>query len=216
MTAAYADSINTYGGLRVQGICVKVTAVQIEKATPVDPDAEQRYLFDITNMDQLWSGTTNDNGTVTYPAAWAGAGWWVGNSTTLASYNSIVFILSEPATIDLLPQVFATDADGNATNVNVTLYAGDTIAVLDISGINTNTVSTVMLQNFAEGTAKLKTVYASSLTADDALVAAGIKKVTTENTTLNENAPIYNLAGQRVSKSYKGVVIQNGRKRLNK
>lgn len=30
------------------------------------------------------------------------------------------------------------------------------------------------------------------------------------------NAPIYNLAGQQVTDSYKGVVIQNGKKRLNK
>lgn len=30
------------------------------------------------------------------------------------------------------------------------------------------------------------------------------------------NAPMYNLAGQRVSKSYKGVVIQNGKKIVNK
>lgn len=30
------------------------------------------------------------------------------------------------------------------------------------------------------------------------------------------NAPIYNLAGQQVTNSYKGVVIQNGKKRLNK
>ena len=29
---------------------------------------------------------------------------------------------------------------------------------------------------------------------------------------LDANAPVYNLAGQRVSKSYKGVVVQNGRK----
>lgn len=32
----------------------------------------------------------------------------------------------------------------------------------------------------------------------------------------NANAPIYNLAGQQVTNSYKGVVIQNGKKRLNK
>lgn len=32
----------------------------------------------------------------------------------------------------------------------------------------------------------------------------------------NANAPIYNLAGQQVTDSYKGVVIQNGKKRLNK
>ena len=32
----------------------------------------------------------------------------------------------------------------------------------------------------------------------------------------NENAPIYNLAGQRVDKNYKGVVIQNEKKFINK
>ena len=40
--------------------------------------------------------------------------------------------------------------------------------------------------------------------------AAGIKNVQTIE--VNDKAPIYNLAGQRVSKDYKGVVIQNGKK----
>lgn len=34
--------------------------------------------------------------------------------------------------------------------------------------------------------------------------------------TLNENAPVYNLAGQRVSKDTKGILIQNGKKFINK
>ena len=38
----------------------------------------------------------------------------------------------------------------------------------------------------------------------------GINEVS--NGTVNENAPIYNLAGQRVGKDYKGVVVQNGKK----
>lgn len=33
---------------------------------------------------------------------------------------------------------------------------------------------------------------------------------------LDADAPMYNLAGQRVNKSYKGVIIQNGKKMLNK
>lgn len=36
------------------------------------------------------------------------------------------------------------------------------------------------------------------------------------NSPFDNNAPMYNLAGQRVEKSYKGVVIQNGRKFINK
>ncbi len=42
----------------------------------------------------------------------------------------------------------------------------------------------------------------------------GINTVATE--TINANAPMYNLAGQRVGKNYKGVVIQNGKKFINK
>ena len=44
--------------------------------------------------------------------------------------------------------------------------------------------------------------------------ATGIKNVQTIE--VNEKAPIYNLAGQRVSKDYKGVVIQNGKKFVRK
>ena len=36
------------------------------------------------------------------------------------------------------------------------------------------------------------------------------------NSQLDNNAPMYNLAGQRVTKSYKGVVIQNGKKYIQK
>lgn len=44
----------------------------------------------------------------------------------------------------------------------------------------------------------------------------GIDNLNAENKTLNENAPMYNLAGQRVDKTYKGVVIQNSRKFINR
>ena len=35
------------------------------------------------------------------------------------------------------------------------------------------------------------------------------------NSAINDHAPMYNLAGQRVGKEYKGVVIQNGKKFIN-
>ena len=44
-------------------------------------------------------------------------------------------------------------------------------------------------------------------------VLTSIEKV---NTVEDSNAPIYNVAGQRVSKSYKGIIIQNGVKKFNK
>lgn len=44
---------------------------------------------------------------------------------------------------------------------------------------------------------------------------AGINQATADKA-VNEDAPVFNLAGQRVSKDYKGVVIQDGKKRINK
>lgn len=43
---------------------------------------------------------------------------------------------------------------------------------------------------------------------------SGINNITEE--TINANAPVYNLAGQRVSKDTKGILIQNGKKFINK
>ena len=44
----------------------------------------------------------------------------------------------------------------------------------------------------------------------------GINAIDNGQLTIDTNAPMYNLAGQRVNKSYKGVVIVNGKKMLNK
>lgn len=45
--------------------------------------------------------------------------------------------------------------------------------------------------------------------------ATGINDIVA-NETLNEGAPMYNIAGQRVNKGYKGIVIQNGKKYIVK
>lgn len=44
--------------------------------------------------------------------------------------------------------------------------------------------------------------------------ATGITNITTEEAA--KNAPVYNLAGQKVTKAYKGVVIKNGKKMIQK
>lgn len=44
--------------------------------------------------------------------------------------------------------------------------------------------------------------------------ATGITNITTDEAA--KNAPVYNLAGQKVTKAYKGVVIKNGKKMIQK
>lgn len=59
----------------------------------------------------------------------------------------------------------------------------------------------------AAGTWEIKNVSVTGL-------VTGINKV--ENDTEDANAPAYNLAGQRVNKSYQGIVIKNGKKYINR
>lgn len=47
-------------------------------------------------------------------------------------------------------------------------------------------------------------------------VTTGITEIKADKAVLDANAPMYNLAGQRVDKSFKGIVIQKGKKFLNK
>lgn len=52
--------------------------------------------------------------------------------------------------------------------------------------------------------------------SDKPVTPTGIAKVLTGAKVINENAPAYNLSGQRVGKDYKGIVIKNGQKFFNK
>ena len=65
------------------------------------------------------------------------------------------------------------------------------------------------------GKAYLETTAASKLAISFGSETTGISKVVTEQPA-SENSAMYNLAGQRVSNSYKGIVIRNGKKFINK
>ena len=85
------------------------------------------------------------------------------------------------------------DADGNATNVNergsVVTFTAAGVAVEAVGGADPDQVEA------------------------DFDSPAGINDIKND---VDKNAPIYNLAGQRVDKNYKGVVIQNGKKVVKK
>ena len=52
--------------------------------------------------------------------------------------------------------------------------------------------------------------------SDSPIKTTGIAQVLAGAKVINENAPVYNLAGQQVSKAYKGIVICNGKKYIQK
>ncbi len=87
-------------------------------------------------------------------------------------------------------------SDFETQTVDLTSYAGKKIKI----GFKYTSTEA------AAGTWEVKNVSITGL-------ATGINKV--EADTENVNAPAYNLAGQRVNNSYKGIIIKNGKKYIN-
>ena len=116
-----------------------------------------------------------------------------------AQYGNATYYISDDGTTANQLMVFR----GKYLN-NEKFTAEDQIKVGDevkIAGV---------LTNYKKGDTVTKEVSYSYIVAING-VTTGINSVVAVPA-LDANAPVYNLAGQRVSKSYKGVVVQNGRK----
>lgn len=73
-------------------------------------------------------------------------------------------------------------------------------------------------EGFAPATNRVVLLQGNAKLSDvDVPITTGIKNVNVDNNVkFDANAPVYNLNGQRVSKNTKGILIQNGKKFINK
>ena len=100
-----------------------------------------------------------------------------------------------------------TNYYANSGADKIQLYGNDAVLPNPIDANKTYTVVAVF-NTIYNGVAEVKPISVTEETP------TGINAITTNGD--NTNSPIFNLAGQRVSKSYKGIIIQNGKKILNK
>lgn len=123
--------------------------------------------------------------------------------SSLRMYNGTLTIKSEKEKI--VKVVFVV----NYTNWNATFDKGD----LKDSKEGQYTTKTwegseqELILNVAKNT-QMRSITVTTTTSD------GIENI--YSTSLLNDAPLFNLAGQRVTKDYKGVVIQNGKKFINR
>lgn len=201
-------------------------SITVDKAYLIDEDeytkqieeaAKERRVrdFDLDKVDQFWGDCTYDisTHTATFPKEWGGAGWWLGNNS-LKDFKSVVFVI-EPATIKTL--VTVTVAGGDPAQVDIN--AGETIGIADISGFSSNNINQVMLQNEKPGTVTIVKAYASTLSPTDEASYINSQATTISSVTVSKKAnegATYNLAGQRVGKNFRGMVIHNGKKYIQK
>ena len=155
----------------------------------------------IDKFTSCWQGaetiTHNADRSFTYTGVqWGGAAAWIGGEDWSA-YSQLVFEFAEPTPCDVQPYIQYAD---NTETKNYT-QDGVTKIVTNLEAGKTS-VNQVALQLAAGATVKVTKVYLLT-------EAAGIQNV---NFVQNKNAVRYNLSGQKVDDSYKGVVIVNGKK----
>ena len=109
---------------------------------------------------------------------------------------------------------FVKDIDDTEVNFTCTDAAGSAVTLSNGGSVDAKLTGGLVTFDVTSG--KKYAVYCTG----SKLGYYGFKFDTTNNINVvkaaENNAPAYNLAGQQVGKDYKGVVIQNGRKVINK
>ncbi len=101
--------------------------------------------------------------------------------------------------VNLVPNQAFTNLEDHKTNPDIRMYQLD--ATGEFSFTNTGEQHAFFLELMV-------------CDADDNTLVSGIDGIVAEDTVVD--GPVYNIAGQQVTKSYKGIVIKNGKKYIQK
>ena len=180
---------------------ILIKSIEITPAT-----AESETLNLIDRFTNCWNNTEtnthNDDGTVTYNAVqWGGLAAWIGGEDW-SEYEKIVFEFAEPTTF--ATQIFLQYADGTETKAWINDGAATAECTLEAGKVAVNQAA---LQCAEAGTLTITKIYLVK-------ASAGISNM--QAVTPVHSGAIYNLAGQKVDANYRGVVIVNGKKMLQK
>lgn len=211
--------------LQDQGVASTITVVGVWLGTKAEfeealagnkPQVNPIKELDPAGATGGWGDKTFDKitqtGTIT--AKDAAVGWWLGG-TDASNYDNFVLELENvaiPETLDAKgePNNYLqayVQYDGNVTE-NAPVTEGNVIVVVPLNAEKKAKVMQLGLQGSAGASFVVKKAYFATA---DKTPSTGISSAVVASKA-NPKAPIYNLAGQKVSKSYKGVVIQNGKK----
>lgn len=165
----------------------------------------QKSDLTLSDLGSGWGNSTYDaaSKTVTIGGDWSGKGWWL-DKADYSDFDKVVVNFATPTATNgkLVVEYNRDGADAGtaefaegATSVEVALDAADK-----------NSVKQVYLQ----GPAGAQFVLASAYVCVKDYVATGISQAVAVPAA--KSSKVFNLAGQQVGKSYKGIVIKNGKK----
>ncbi len=176
-------------------IYIKSIYFSTEKYDTGEPEADTQAIA----LSSVANLVENNDGTYTVPGGWSWNNIWYG-SVDWSEYDYVVAELaSSEATTKIqieYENADPTEAYAQAGELKIT-------AALDATG--KSSVKQIALQGEADFTIKAFYLVKGTATA--------IKGVDAPNAS---NTALFNLAGQQVNKNYKGIVVKNGKKYLNK
>ena len=124
------------------------------------------------------------------------------DTSSIAQYGNLSYKISDDGTATNALTVFRGKSfEGQKFTKDFFLKKGDEVKILGL------------LINYTKDDVTTPEVQSNNQLVSVNGQTAGVNVIKTNNA--DKNAPLYNLAGQRVSKDYKGVVIQNGKKFFN-
>ncbi len=127
------------------------------------------------------------------------------DTTGIGQYGNITYYISDDGTTTNQLEVFRGKSfNGEKFTKDFFLKEGDKVKILG------------QLVNYTKDGNVTPEVTSNSKLIELNGKTTGITEIKADKAVLDANAPMYNLAGQRVDKSFKGVVIQKGKKFLNK
>lgn len=163
----------------------------------------QKSDLTLSDLGSGWNGSTYDaaSKTVTIGEDWSGKGWWL-DKADYSDFDKVVVNFATPtATNGKLVVEYNGAADGPAE-----FAEGATSVELPLDAAAKNSVKQIYIQ----GPAGAQFVLASAYVCVKDYVATGISQ--TIAAPAAKASKVFNLAGQQVGKSYKGIVIKNGKK----
>jgi len=188
-------------------VITNVKVLDLEGDEPGEEPGGDEDIVDITsNFTYTWNGAesieNNEDGSITFHAVqWGGLAAWVAVDDVpvdWSGYSKVVFEYAEPTEVNT--QIIVGDAKAWGE-------VGITSLECPFDGIDMSAISQIALQASDATTIVVKRVY---------LVKAGATGIQSIQAAKAQDGAIYNLAGQKVNASYKGVVIKNGKKYVQK
>ena len=148
-----------------------------------------------------------------------GAGWWQGSADFSHFDNFVVELESTTvggeAVVQYVAEVAEASRRANASS-KVEFGVGATIIVIALDAANKNAVQQMWIQGNKDASYTIKKAYFAVASATPEANIGTSTGISTIDAAKQQNGVRYNLAGQKVDESYKGVVIMNGRKMVQK